>query len=88
MCDCLVVVVSRVPRAVLALQASRLMSMHHTVLERHSRNLSIQKSVMSNLSKVVPCLDRSSANGVRALLDVLIPAVVCAEKERAFRVRR
>ena len=60
--------------------------MHHTVLERHSRNLSIQKSVMSNLSKVVPCLDRSSANGVRALLDVLIPAVVCAEGKGVSRM--
>ena len=82
LCDCLTVVVSRVPRAVLVLQASRLMSIHRTLLERHSKNLSIQKSVMSSLSKVVPCLDRSSANSVRVLLGVLIPTMVHRRKRR------
>ena len=82
LCDCLTVVVSRVPRAVLVLQAPRLMSIHRTLLERHSKNLSIQKSVMSSLSKVVPCLDRSSANSVRVLLGVLIPTMVHRRKRR------
>ena len=80
--DCLMLVVPRVPRAVLVLQAPRLVSMHRILLERHSKNLSIQKSVMSSLSKVVPCLDRSSANSVRVLLGVLIPTMVHRRKRR------
>ncbi len=55
------------------------MSTHRILLERHSKNLSIQKGVMSSLSKVVPCLGRSSVKSVRALLGVLIPIMVHTE---------
>ena len=80
------VVVSRVPRGVLVLQAPRLVSMHRILLERHSKNLSIQKGVMSSLSKVVPCLGRSSVKSVRALLGVLIPIMVHTEGKGVSRM--